>query len=172
MNKPHSPQAAQATEARHPEELGRHVITYAWTTSRGRDTYGYNLLTLRQGGERVARQCGGGYDMTGAAVADWMGERYPVRLAQLARTHAGATYSKAEGYKVKERAEGLFYGLTYYPDNDSASFDRACGLESVKAVLLALGLEFCDPSSNFDLRRGKGGRLDRGVFFVSPPSVA
>ena len=80
-----------------PEVLKNHVIRFTWSTSRGRDTYGYNLLTLWEDGRRVASQCGGGYDMTGAAVADWLESAYPVRLLALARERAGSTITRNEG---------------------------------------------------------------------------
>lgn len=52
-----------------------HELTVTWTVSRGRDTYGYNIVTLRERGDVVARCNGGGYDMRGTVFADWLEKR-------------------------------------------------------------------------------------------------
>lgn len=144
-----------------PEKLARHVLRYRWSVSR---SDGYNVLTISEGGTRYATARGGGYDMTGAALADWLEARYPVRLAQLAAERAGSRWSKATGERTEDRA-GL-YGLTYHTDDHRASLDGACGVSSVCAVMEALGLSFTEDNGNWSKRTGR--RRDEGLFFVSP----
>lgn len=59
------------------------TLEIKWTTSRGRDTYGYNVCTLYADGRKVARCNGGGYDMEGACLGNWLTYAYPDRLREL-----------------------------------------------------------------------------------------
>jgi len=59
-------------------------ITITWGTSRGRDSYGYTTAVLRDGnGKKVASTCGGGYDMRGTVVGDWLARTFPNELLKL-----------------------------------------------------------------------------------------
>lgn len=50
-------------------------------TSRGRDTYGYNTITLRdQSGAKIARECGGGYDMWNSLLCGAIAKLYQAKL--------------------------------------------------------------------------------------------
>ncbi len=73
---------------------------FRWTTSRGRDTYGYNVCTLYIDGVKVARCNGGGYDMEGTDLGNW--------LASVAREHL-------------LRLTKEFYGLTFHDPNYNPS---------------------------------------------------
>lgn len=159
-----------------PEALARHVLRYRWSVSRAD---GYNVVTLSEGGQRYATARGGGYDMTGSVLADWLEARYPVRLAQLAAERAGSTWSRSTGARTerhyfmdlatgkpnKHHDPRALYGLTYHIDAHKASVDGACGVSSVCAVMKALGLSFTEDSGNWN-RQGR--RRDDGLFFVSP----
>ena len=46
------------------------VLTFKWTVSRGRDSYGYNIVTLRVDGDKVSSCNGGGYDMKGTCLGN------------------------------------------------------------------------------------------------------
>lgn len=69
------------------ENLRRHIgesVTVKWGTSRGRDSYGYTTCSLRnQRGERVAACNGGGYDMRGTVLGDWLARTFPNELRAL-----------------------------------------------------------------------------------------
>lgn len=69
------------------ENVRRHIgetLTIRWGTSRGRDTYGYTTCSLRnQRGERVAACNGGGYDMRGTVVGNWIAYTFPNELRAL-----------------------------------------------------------------------------------------
>ncbi len=54
-----------------------------WTTSRGRDTYGYNVVTLYVDGEKAARCNGGGYDMEGTVIGTFIARAFADRLNAL-----------------------------------------------------------------------------------------
>lgn len=58
-------------------------LEFKWTVSRGRDTYGYNICTLYVDGEKVARCNGGGYDMAGTCLGDFVARQYADRLLSL-----------------------------------------------------------------------------------------
>lgn len=77
------------------------ILEFKWTVSKARDTYGYNICTLYVNGRKSARCNGGGYDMQGTCLGNWLASHYAERLRQL--TPNG-----------KER---LFYGLSYHDPN-------------------------------------------------------
>ncbi len=55
-------------------------LHFKFTTSRGRDTYGYNICTLLVDGEKVAKCIGGGYDMQGTAFGEWLQNYFQATL--------------------------------------------------------------------------------------------
>lgn len=48
------------------------TLEYVWTVSKGRDTYGYNICSLYANGVKVGSCNGGGYDMQGVALANYL----------------------------------------------------------------------------------------------------
>lgn len=115
------------------------VLQYKWTISKGRETYGYNICTLYVNGRKVARCNGGGYDMQGTCLSQYMRVRFEKELKGL--TGNNGSGDDGTGY----------YGLNFYgpkPDyerhkqyqeGDSISLDGACGHESMVTILNALG---------------------------------
>jgi hypothetical protein len=69
------------------ENQRRHLgesITIRWGTSRGQDTYGYTTCSLRnQRGKRVAACNGGGYDMRGTVLGNWIARTFANELCAL-----------------------------------------------------------------------------------------
>lgn len=63
--------------------MSEKLLEFRWGTSRGVDTAGYTLCTLWVNGRRVARECGGGYDMKGAALGNFIARAYAYRLVAL-----------------------------------------------------------------------------------------
>lgn len=116
-------------------------LSISWATSRGRDTYGWNICRLddSQTGKRY-RTTGGGYDMTGTVLGDWLEGHAQDRLRALATEQTG----KLEdcGYSVKgwKKLPDL-YGLTFAPDG-RACIDGACGINSVERIGRAIGISF------------------------------
>ncbi len=71
------------------------TLDFKWTTSRGRNTYGYNICTLRdKRNNKISSTCGGGYDMKGTCLGDFIN-----------------TYFYDEIRKLNSED---FYGLTHY----------------------------------------------------------
>tara|TARA_Y100000310_G_scaffold142771_1_gene142258 strand:+ start:70 stop:591 length:522 start_codon:yes stop_codon:yes gene_type:complete len=140
------------------------ALLFKWTTSRGRDTYGYNICSLWVRESKEASTCGGGYDMKGTALGYFLEERFQDRLLKLHR-RAGSRYSVApegspaakagKAYKRlttpnKKRPwsdHGEFYGLTaYYRRGESKpykmSMDGGCGFSCMVDIGRAVGLSF------------------------------
>lgn len=117
-----------------------HRLTLTWSTSRGRDTYGYNIARLDDSisGNRY-RTCGGGYDMIGTVFAQWFKENYQQSLLELwkANEDNAKPYGNCEGWFCNPD----FYGMTYKKDGDRILLDGACGLESIKRIVEACGFE-------------------------------
>lgn len=114
-----------------------HVLQISWSVSRGRDTYGYNICRLDDGTTRY-RCMGGGYDMTGTVVAEWLQTTYRERLEGIADR---AYYKYDDGGPVKVDPNGL-YGMYRYSDRRTVTVDGACGLDSVERIGKAIGLHF------------------------------
>jgi hypothetical protein len=128
----------------------RYSLQFKYSTSRARDTYGYNLVTLYVDGVKVARECGGGYDMQGAALGQWVQNAFQSELIAMSdRAHAeyprvnGEHTGKNRHYSREERP-ALMYGMALITDNGNpleVTIDGACGWSSVRAILDALGFE-------------------------------
>jgi hypothetical protein len=87
---------------------------------------------------------GGGYDMTGTVLADWVTGTYPDKLTVLAPR---ADWSYGEGSttgRAHNDAPDTLYGLGAITDptgNIHMALDGACGESSVWRVLNAAGFE-------------------------------
>lgn len=97
-----------------------HVLRLKWTTSRGQDTYGWNICTLvdETTGQRY-RTTGGGYDMAGAVFGDWLQETAQARLRALPT---------------------LDYGARRH-ESGNVTLDGACGLSSMLRLAEAVGAD-------------------------------
>ena len=117
-------------------------LALSWSISRSRDTYGYNICRLDDTTTGKRYRCsGGGYDMTGTVLADWLTDVCQSELQALA-PRAGAWYSKANGYRTNpDRLNGL-YGLSINEDTGTASINGACGVRSVEMIAAAIGIGF------------------------------
>jgi hypothetical protein len=121
-------------------------LRLGYGTSRGRDTYGYNIVRLTdEAAGRTFRCMGGGYDMVGTVLADWAVSTHQDKLATLA-DRAHYVWREGEGMTVPGNDDrDRFYGMWAYYDAagnlDRVSVDGACGVESVHRILKAAGLE-------------------------------
>jgi len=119
-------------------KLNINHLSISWSTSRGRDTYGYNICRLddRNNGKRY-RTCGGGYDMIGTVFGEWLADVYQDRL----QAFFVANQDKLERYASTQRLiHPDYYGAFVRPDG-SISLDGACGIESMRRIAEALALE-------------------------------
>ena len=58
-------------------------IAFIWTTSRARDTYGYNICSLYLDGEKLTSCNGGGYDMKGTSLGNFVAAVFAPELMKL-----------------------------------------------------------------------------------------
>lgn len=112
----------------------RFDLRIRWGVSRGRDTYGYNICTLFVNGVKVASCNGGGYDMVGTVLGEWMMETFQQRLTQLSRKFYGLRFVRPD-----RKDSG-----TEVPDKDHtiAVLDGACGDSCMREVLKAIGGQY------------------------------
>jgi hypothetical protein len=83
------------------------VLEFKWGVSKGRDTYGYNICSLYVDGQKVASTCGGGYDMEGTVLGNWIARAFNDELLKL----------EMPTYTInREEARG-FYGLSFHDPN-------------------------------------------------------
>lgn len=128
-------------------------LHFKWTVSRGRDTYGYNICTLLVDGEKVGKTCGGGYDMQGTVLGQWLTNEYQEQLVKLfANELDSLAYSNKEGtiqkgIETKFGTTQKYYGGYLHVDARGpkyyrVSLDGACGIESMKRIAEAIGITF------------------------------
>lgn len=95
-------------------------LKLSWSVSKGRDTYGYNICRLddTQTGKRF-RCSGGGYDMVGTCLAQWLVEYYQDELKAAEITN--------------------LYGVREW--QGKITVDGACGVSSVIRIINAIGFD-------------------------------
>lgn len=82
-----------------------------WTVSRARDSYGYNICTLWQDGERIARCDGGGYDMVGTVFGVFIAKQFADRLRErITSMHYGLRFIDPTYDPGKAKIAHDFYG--------------------------------------------------------------
>lgn len=98
-------------------------LALSWSISKGRDTYGYNICRLDSSDSGKRYRCmGGGYDMIGTVVADWLVAEHQDKLRTLVLS--GQT----------------FYGM-YDRQSGGIGIDGACGINTVERIAQACGIE-------------------------------
>ena len=129
------------------------LLVWRWTTSRARNSYGWNICTLYADGEKVGSTCGGNYDMMGTAFGEFLENTYHDRLLKL-HHRAGSRYSISPSGEYKRLTtkkphrwsnHGELYGLTaYYKRGEKKPFkmslDGATGTESMWKIARKIGL--------------------------------
>lgn len=120
-------------------------------TSRGRDTYGYNIITATDENGKKFRTCGGGYDMLGTVIAEVINYHYQDRLKRIHKraenyTKNGKYYSRREKGRCSPDYKKHSYGVTArYGKNQkevkNVTIDGATGFSNVQGIAARLGLE-------------------------------
>jgi hypothetical protein len=60
------------------------ILNLKWTISKARNTYGYNVLTLTDiSSKKRYKTWGGGYDMHGAALGEYIQETFQQELREM-----------------------------------------------------------------------------------------
>lgn len=126
-------------------EVQQTYLDVTWSISKARNTYGYNRVTVRdvETGKKFI-ECGGGFDMLGASLGQWM----QVTMQELLLCHSEKAYDLCEqqesnAWKRAYNKHGL-YGMTLDVNKKgvkSITLDGACGLESMLRIADAIGLK-------------------------------
>ena len=109
---------------------GAGAIEIRYTTSRGAETYGWDICTLRIDGRRVASCKGGGYDMRGTCLADWIKKQFPNELRRL---------SPANYYGLSFRDPRAKTHRKHWRPGYVVGLDGGCGWNSMERILNAFG---------------------------------
>ena len=133
----------------------KYNLKFKWTVSKAQDTYGYNICTLLVDGQKAARCNGGGYDMQGTCLGDWVASQFKDLLLKIKQDFYGLTFHNPNWQSSKEiikrEEEGKSLGLERYQDFYKQSsklptekhtipqIDGACGFSSVEKILRHLG---------------------------------
>ena len=130
------------------------TLTFNWTTSRARDSYGYNICTLKDyKGEKIASTCGGGYDMKGTVLGEMINKYFTHELKKLV-ANSGSMNTPSG-----------FYGLSHYnpkakthkrrflkraTSQTQTYVDGGCGFDSMRGILEKIGfkLQFVKETKN------------------------
>lgn len=98
-----------------------YILQIKWSVSRGRNTYGYNICSLYVDGQKSASCNGGGYDMEGSVLGDWMTREFQ--------------------HQLKSIDETQFYGIRKNYETNKTYLDGACGFSSMTKILNAIGYD-------------------------------
>ena len=119
------------------------TLNFNWTTSRARDSYGWNICTLKGfKGDKIASTCGGGYDMKGTVLGEMINKYFTHELKKLIANSGSMDTPRG------------FYGLSHYNPNAKTSkrrflkratsktrtyVDGGCGFDSMRRILKKIG---------------------------------
>lgn len=127
-------------------------LHFKWTTSRGQNTYGYNICTLLVNGDKKGKCMGGGYDMQGTSLAQWLQTDFQTELCLLfakeikdiEADNKCRTYQQ-DGATIKHMSAYDFYGATIYQNTKNlsvrVSLDGASGFNSMARIAEAIGIK-------------------------------
>lgn len=107
-----------------------HTLKITHGTSYARETNGYPTVTVTDELGRKAKCMGGGYDMNGTVLAEWICAVYPDRVAKLGE-RAYYTYKPGTGTVVNR--DGL-YGVHYDAGTGATRIDGAVGVSTVERM--------------------------------------
>ncbi len=99
--------------------MKQQLLTFKWTISRGQYTYGYNICSLYVNGDKVSSCNGGGYDMEGSCLGDWIQKTFPQSLKSLDITK--------------------YYGMREF--EGKIIVDGGCGFSSMESILNGIGFK-------------------------------
>lgn len=126
-------------------------LALSWSTSRGRDTFGYNICRLDDRSTDKRYKCmGGGYDMVGTVVGNYLQEAFQKELLSI-QGNAYHINSAKFGY-IENVGSNRLYGMLHDQVNGLVMIDGGCGLESVKRIAEAIGVTI---TSNYNKRKAR-----------------
>lgn len=122
-------------------------LDLSWSVSRGRETYGYNICRLDDQNTGKRYKClGGGYDMVGTVIGQWLEDVYQEQLKQFIQNNSSDLVDYGNGYR---KQLPNFYGLFVRPDG-SVHLDGGCGDDCMRKIAEAIGVKL---SSNYNQRK-------------------
>lgn len=133
----------------------RNVLVFKYGISRGQNTYGYRLVSLYLDGIKVAKTGGGGYDMKGAVLGQWINSNFGHELQELAKEQIAEAQKELDNYMATGGIPDK--GLSYYNDRGAgiyglivsghkifggiARVNGMCGFSVCEEILKRLGYE-------------------------------
>jgi hypothetical protein len=139
---------AKPLELKRAQQLAAVSPTYlsvTWSISRAQDTYGYNRVQVQdtETGKRFAA-CGGGYDMLGSALGQWLQHTHrELLLAYSELAHDTCVqHEQGKPWTRQTNRQGL-HGMTLNTrlGVPEVSLDGGCGLDCMIKIARAIGLE-------------------------------
>lgn len=118
------------------------LAEFRWTVSRGRDTYGYNICSLYIDGVKVSSCDGGGYDMQGTCLADWLEEAEQDQLKRLTANYGSSTPDGRGYYGLSYRNPKTKKRQRRWTAGCSVSLDGGCGFSSIERIGNCIGYKF------------------------------
>lgn len=113
-------------------------LLFNYTLSRGRDTYGYNVVRGQDNSTgKVYRAMGGGYDMVGTVLGHWVQDLLAEVLPKFIETLEKRV--AVSGYTTFPKFYGLSANFTEDCCLTSVHIDGACGSECVVAIAKGCG---------------------------------
>lgn len=120
--------------------MDKKILTIKWGKSRGVNTYGYAICTLYANGKKETTTKGGGYDMKGTVLGEYLKRYYLPRIMTLTGNYG--SMDDGSGH----------YGLMYYHPTTSerskvykegygVSLDGGCGWNAMVSIAHAIGIE-------------------------------
>lgn len=137
------------------------LLSFKWTVSKGKDTYGYNIVSLYVDGSKVDSCNGGGYDMQGCVLGSWLTKEFQDKLMMI-QSQAYNIHTQGDDMQWShEKNEKGIYGLSLLRPKrlkPHITIDGACGQRSVEKIAEQCGLT---------LTSTKTGRNDYGYFLTN-----
>ncbi len=131
-------------------------LTVKHSISKAQDTCGYNRVTLIDQSTGKRYTCvGGGYDMLGTCLGQYLQANHQVELLGLVcRAKQAVTFdAESNRYRFTDNpVSSALYGLTYNAKLNAMQLDGGCGFECMVRIARAAGL-------TVNLHHDKKGRL-------------
>ena len=118
-------------------EKQRVTLEFRWTTSRGRDTYDYNICSLWVNGGKATSCDGGGYDMEGTCLAEWIMDNFETRLHGLRANYGSnddGTGFYGLAFHYRRNPDDTSTRLKDYTEGYKASLDGGCGINAIRRI--------------------------------------
>ncbi len=132
------------------------LLKFKYTVSKGQNTYGYNIVSLYANGEKVASTCGGGYDMKGTVLANYIIANFKDRLKALVSNH-GSMDDGTGFYGLSFHDKITYESHKTYKEGDNIYLDGACGISAIERIAKEI---------NLDLTSTKISKNDYGYFLT------